>query len=77
MDIRGHRLVVRGTYLQIGKLINALDPRKSMDANPGENVDVCDAIFTASGTCKPVAVSKADFKHAVQTFRLIEVSCIM
>ena len=64
------------TNLKVGKFVHTLNSRVSVDADPWENIDIRNAIFATSGTREPVAIFQPDIKNAIQTFGLVEVSCV-
>ena len=46
-----------------------------MDPDPRQDVDVCNAVLAAPWAGEVVAVGQADVEHAIETLRLVDVTC--
>lgn len=73
LRLRSSRIDYR-THLDIRPLVEIFDASIRVDSHPGENVDIGNTVFALTWTSKPIPRCETDFKDAIKTLRLLNIT---
>ena len=62
-------------YLHMRPLVQGFNATERVNPDPGSDIDIRDTVLAASRAGEPVAISKSDVEHVVQSLRLVSVAC--